>query len=80
MVGGYTGRPENRRNIASSSLCHCGQGRAADGCSGHWLRFLCRALIASLRFLSDKAVLPFYMLEVLGSDLDTRLAGFIVFV
>ena len=73
MVGGYTGRQTGKPQSVASSPCHC--GRAADGCAGHWLRFLCRTLITSLRFLSDKAVLPCYVLEVPGSNLDTRLSG-----
>jgi hypothetical protein len=75
-AGTPAGRPENRRT-QQEAPCYC--GRAADGCAGHWLRFLCRTLITSLRFLSDKAVLPLYVLEVLGSSLDTRLAGLILF-
>lgn len=75
MVGGYTGRQTGKPQSVASSPCHC--GRAADGCAGHWLRFLCRTLITSLKFLSDKAVLPCYVREVLCSNLDTRLAGYI---
>lgn len=74
--GRYSGRQTGKpQNAARSPL-----SLRADGCAGHWLRFLCRTLITSLRFLPDKAVLPFYVLEVLGSSLDTRLAGLILFL